>query len=105
MRVLDNPSGALVGCSRFYDLDPTQCQLAVGSNRPPKSLMLGHAFRFVDRVIFHVGAANIRSRIAMEKLGAVLVGEIAMSYFGEQSHLNVIYKIDKADWPDAAPTG
>ena len=63
-----------------------------------RALLLEHAFRFVDRVIFHVGAGNLRSRRAMEKLGGVLIGEIAMSYHGEQSHPNVIYKIDRTDW-------
>lgn len=60
--------------------------------------MLEHAFRCVDRVIFHVGAVNLRSRKAMQKLGGVLIGEVAMSYHGEQSSPNVIYKIDAADW-------
>jgi RimJ/RimL family protein N-acetyltransferase len=60
--------------------------------------MLEHAFKFVDRVIFHVGAGNLRSRKAMEKLGGVNIGEVAMTYYGETSHLNVVYKIDREDW-------
>jgi RimJ/RimL family protein N-acetyltransferase len=67
-------------------------------NRALKTLMLDHAFRFVDRVLFSVGATNFRSRKAMEKLGGVLIGEQVMSYHGEQSNPNVIYKIDKGDW-------
>ena len=39
-------------------------------NRELKSLMLGHAFRFVDRVLFVVGENNIRSQKALEKIGA-----------------------------------
>ena len=73
------------------------------ANRALKTLMLEHAFRCVDRVIFHVGAANLRSRKAMEKLGGVLIGEVTMSYHGEQSHPNVIYKIDAADWALSKP--
>ena len=109
-RVFDNITGALIGSSRYYDLDQAQRTVAIGYtfiarshwggqyNRALKTLMLEHAFRFVDRVIFHVGAANLRSRRAMEKLGGVLIGEVAMSYHGEQSHPNVIYKIDRIDW-------
>jgi N-acetyltransferase len=41
-------------------------------NREMKRLMLAHAFRFADKVIFRVGTTNIRSRRAMEKIGAVL---------------------------------
>ena len=60
--------------------------------------MLEHAFRCVDRVIFHVGAGNLRSRKAMEKIGGIHIGEVAMSYYGEPSLPNVVYKIDAADW-------
>jgi RimJ/RimL family protein N-acetyltransferase len=39
-----------------------------------KQLMLTHAFRFVDTVIFIVGTENLRSQRAVEKIGAVRVG-------------------------------
>jgi RimJ/RimL family protein N-acetyltransferase len=109
-RVFDQATGELIGSSRYYDLDEAQRAVAIGYtfiarshwgghyNRALKTLMLEHAFRFVDRVIFHVGAGNLRSRRAMEKLGGVLIGEVAMSYFGESSHQNVVYKIDAGDW-------
>lgn len=108
--VYDKASGTLIGSSRYYALDEAARCVAIGytfiarshwggqCNRALKGLMLEHAFRFVDRVIFHVGAANLRSRRAMEKLGGVLIGETAMSYSGEPSHPNVIYKIDRDDW-------
>jgi RimJ/RimL family protein N-acetyltransferase len=108
--VIDNTTGELIGSSRYYDLDEAQRSVSIGYtfiarstwgrqyNRALKTLMLDHAFRFVQRVIFHVGADNMRSRKAMEKLGGVYIGEVAVSYYGEQNHPNVIYKIDKADW-------
>ena len=37
-------------------------------------LMLEHAFRFVENVIFVIGTQNLRSQRAVEKLGAVRVG-------------------------------
>ena len=37
-------------------------------------LRLAHAFRFVDRVVFHVGPLNRRSQRAMEKIGASSLG-------------------------------
>jgi RimJ/RimL family protein N-acetyltransferase len=109
-RVFDNVTGALIGSSRYYGLDEAEGLVAIGYtfiarshwggqyNRALKTLMLEHAFKFVERVIFHVGAGNLRSRKAMEKLGGMLIGEVAMSYHGEQSHPNVIYKIDRTDW-------
>lgn len=108
--VLDNTTGELIGSSRFYDLDETQRMVAIGYtfiarstwgrqyNRELKKLMLDHAFRFVDRVVFHVGADNMRSRKAMENLGGILIGEASVAYYGEQANRNVIYKIDREDW-------
>jgi RimJ/RimL family protein N-acetyltransferase len=57
--------------------------------------MLDYAFQFVDVVIFHVGAVNIRSQKAMEKIGAVYVGEEMVAYYGEESRKNIIYQIVK----------
>lgn len=116
LRVMDNTTGALIGCSRYYEWDAAARSVAIGYtfiarshwggrfNRALKTLMLEHAFQCVDRVIFHVGAGNLRSRKAMEKLGGVLIGEVAMTYYGEQSHLNVIYKIDREDWARSKPS-
>jgi RimJ/RimL family protein N-acetyltransferase len=109
-RVIDNTNGNLIGSSRFYDLDLPARTVGVGytflarsvwggpHNRALKTLMLDHAFKFVDRVLFHVGASNFRSRKAVEKLGGILIGEQAVSYYGEPSNPNVVYKIDKDDW-------
>jgi RimJ/RimL family protein N-acetyltransferase len=112
-KVIDKGSGTVIGSSRYYDLDEAQRVVAIGYtfiarshwggrvNRALKTLMLDHAFRFVDRVIFHVGAGNLRSRKAMEKLGGVLTGEVTMSYQGEAPHRNVVYEIDRAAWAAA----
>jgi RimJ/RimL family protein N-acetyltransferase len=109
-RVLDNGNGELIGSSRYYDLDEAQRQVAIGYtfiarsrwggnyNRALKTLMLDHAFRFVDRVIFHVGVDNWRSRKAMEKIGGIYIGEEAVAYVGEPSRPNAVFKIDAADW-------
>jgi hypothetical protein len=34
----------------------------------------------------------------MEKLGATLIGTEPVSYYGEPSRLNAIYRITKNDW-------
>ena len=110
LRVLDNATGALIGSSRYYDHDEAARTIAIGYtflardhwggqyNRALKTLMLNHAFRFVDRVIFHVGIDNLRSRRAMEKLGGVYVGEVAIAYYGEQTRQNVVFEINGAAW-------
>ncbi len=110
-------AGRLIGSTRYYDLDEgrggTVCvgytfiarsAWGGGFNRAMKALMLDHAFRFVDRVIFHVGEHNLRSRRAMEKLGAILAGELEVSYYGEQATRNVVYEIAKRDWIQSVRT-
>jgi RimJ/RimL family protein N-acetyltransferase len=113
--ILDNESGQILGSSRYYDWDQSESHVAIGYtfiarshwgrnaagvnyNRQLKTLMLDHAFNYVDAVLFHVGAVNMRSRMAMQKLGATLIGEAAVAYYGEASNQNVIFRIDRPDW-------
>ena len=116
-RVLDKASGALIGSSRYYDFDEPGCTIAVGYtfiardrwggkyNGALKSLMLDHAFKFVDRVIFHIGVDNLRSRRAMEKIGGVYAGDIAVAYYGEPGQRNAIYEIEAAAWAASRAAG
>ena len=57
--------------------------------------MLNYILQFVENVIFHVGAENIRSQKAMAKLGATKIGEEEVAYFGEATRLNFVYLITK----------
>lgn len=114
--VYDNQTNEPIGSSRFYDFDAEAKTICIGYtfisrdhwgttyNRALKSLMLNHAFQFVSAVIFHVGALNLRSQKAMDKLGAEKIGEEEITYYGELSKLNFIYKIEKHRWA-ASETG
>ena len=105
--IRDAATGWAVGSSRFYDFDPNLGEVKIGYtffarscwgkgyNREVKGLMLDHAFRFVDQVVFHVGVDNRRSRIAMERLGAENVGELEVAYHGEAPKRNIVYRIRK----------
>jgi N-acetyltransferase len=55
--------------------------------------MLDHAFAEVDKVYFHIGATNLRSQIAIERLGAKKIGEEAVAYYGEPPKMNFVYEI------------
>ncbi|MBN8665134.1 MAG: GNAT family N-acetyltransferase [Chitinophagales bacterium] len=108
--ITDAATGAVIGCSRFYDYLPEQREVKIGYtffsrscwgkpyNRTVKHLMITHALQYADTIIFHVGANNIRSRKAMEKLGARFIGEEEVAYYGEASRLNVVYAITSQDW-------
>lgn len=83
---VDTTTGAIVGSTRYLGYDPASSQIEIGFtflarshwggryNGEMKRLMLEHAFRFVDRVVFHVGPSNWRSRRAVENIGGVLTG-------------------------------
>jgi len=103
--IKDAQTGVAIGSSRFYDHKPELGEIKIGYtffsrscwgkpyNSNVKHLMLDHAFTFVDRVVFHVGASNFRSQKAMEKLGAIKTGEEEVAYFGEASRWNFVYEI------------
>jgi hypothetical protein len=55
-------------------------------------------FAFVDTVRFHIGAGNVRSQIAIQRLGATKVAEQEVAYYGEPPQLNFVYAIDKPTW-------
>ncbi|GAD49057.1 putative acetyltransferase [Caenibius tardaugens NBRC 16725] len=109
LAVIDVASGAMIGSSRFQNHHPAHGgSVEIGwtflarshwggeANREMKRLMIGHALRFVERVLFVVGAQNLRSRRAMEKIGGRLKGvrEMRMMAGGPVEHLQ--YEITRA---------
>jgi N-acetyltransferase len=105
--VIDNESGQLVGSSRYYDWDPAAREVAIGYtflarsvwggtvNREVKKLMIRHAARWADRIWFHVAKGNLRSRSAMEKIGAIAVREGLRPVNGVEVPF-IYYRIDAA---------
>ncbi|OWK73158.1 GNAT family N-acetyltransferase [Flavobacteriaceae bacterium JJC] len=108
--VVSKDSGEVLGCTRFYDFDEENSSILVGYtfygrnswgknvNPQIKKVMLDYIFQYVETVIFHVGKDNIRSQIAMERLGAEKIREEEIAYFGELPKINVVYEIKKRDW-------
>ena len=60
-----------------------------------KRLMLAHAFKVVENVVFYVGDTNIRSQKAMEKIGAIKIGMVTRAYGNHPPTRNVKYLINK----------
>ena len=86
----------IIGSTRFYLSTKDSIKIGytflspeywgTGANKEIKKAMLDYAFEFVDKVYFDVGKKNIRSRTAVEKLGAVL---------SDKTDEKVFYRIDK----------
>jgi RimJ/RimL family protein N-acetyltransferase len=84
----DARDGRAIGSSRYHGYDEAKSEIEIGWtflarshwggtwNRELKDLMLRHAFRFVQSVIFKVGPQNWRSQRAVEKIGGVRVGAV-----------------------------
>jgi N-acetyltransferase len=101
---IDRASGRIIGSSRYHGEDPDARVVEIGwsflaraywggrFNGEMKRLMLEHAFRSVDRVLFIIGPDNRRSRRAVEKIGGVYAGTAADAKGRER----VVYELTPA---------
>lgn len=102
---LDLGTGKIIGSSRFHAYSEERAEVEIGwsflarshwggrYNGEMKRLMLEHAFRFVDTVVFVIGSRNVRSRRAVEKIGGVLAGARP-----ERGADRVVYEITRRSW-------
>jgi len=105
--IIDAKSQQIIGSTRFHGYTPEKSEIEIGwtflarkywggrYNWELKQLMLDHAFKFVENVIFLVGENNIRSQKAMEKIGAIRNGLVKKTYGNRPPSLNVRYVIKK----------
>ena len=102
--ITDTASGQVIGSTRYsrlqqaisVDIGYTFYATAYwgkGYNHSLKKMMLSHAFQYVPKVRFFIGASNLRSQISIERLGAFKVGEQTMAYHGEAPMHNFEYNI------------
>jgi len=71
-------------------------------NREMKSLMLDHAFKFVDRVVFVVGENNLRSQRALQKIGARFLKRVQSAMPDGTVTMNLVFVIERSGWhPDS----
>jgi RimJ/RimL family protein N-acetyltransferase len=109
LAVVENATGRIIGATRYYDWEPVAREVAIGytflarefwggsANREMKRLLIEHAAPFADAIWFHVGKGNLRSRRAMEKIGAVAAFEGQRPQNGEMIDF-VYYRIEPARW-------
>jgi len=99
---IDRENNKVIGSSRFFGLDQENSEIEIGwtflsrshwggeVNSEMKRLMLKHAFKYVKNVVFMIGPNNMRSRKAVEKIGAVHIGSRTRG--GVES---VVYRINQ----------
>jgi len=104
--VMDRETQEIVGSSRYFGFDPRKSEIEIGwtflarshwggrYNAELKRLMLDHAFKFVESVVFLIGPANVRSQRAVEKIGGALIERRKKTIRGEVVE-QVVYQIKK----------
>jgi N-acetyltransferase len=101
---IDRETQKLIGSSRyFWHTDSNELEIGWTFlarshwggvyNGEMKRLMIEHAFTSVDYVIFLVGATNIRSRKALEKIGAHLTDRRKLVTLHGRQIEHVVYQI------------
>jgi len=105
LAIIERRRGRIIGSSRYWNLEPGR-EVEIGwtflersfwggrYNGELKALMIEHALRFVPRVVFVVGENNLRSRKALEKIGATFAGQAARPG-------TVLYEIRRASVPES----
>lgn len=101
---VDSKDARMIGSSRFHGYNQEHSEIEIGwtflarshwggaYNGEMKQLMLVHAFRFVNKVVFLIGPSNLRSQKAVEKIGAVRAGS-RTNAAGQES---VVYQITRS---------
>lgn len=110
-KIVNKKTDEIMGSTRYYDYKEPESSIQIGYtfyakehwghgvNLAVKKLMLDYIFQYVARVIFQIGAVNLRSQIAIGRLGAIKIEEKEVIYYGEaQSNLNFVFAIDRNDW-------
>lgn len=107
LAAIDRKTGKIIGSSRYFGHEPEKSEIEIGwtflarsywggeYNGEMKRLMVDHALRFVESVVFLVGPENFRSRRALEKIGAVLAGRRTRT--GQHGHAveSVVYQLKR----------
>jgi RimJ/RimL family protein N-acetyltransferase len=101
--IIDKQNQKIIGSTRFHGYDPAKSEIEIVErkywggryNAEMKQLMVDHAFKFVENVVFFVGENNIRSRKATEKIGGIKAGVVEKVYGNRPPSLNVRYVIKK----------
>ena len=113
--VRDNASGAIVGCTRYFNVEPAHRRLEIGYtwyarraqrtaiNTESKLLLLAHAFESLSciAVEFRTHWLNHASRAAIARLGAKQDGILRNHQIAADGTLRdtVVFSIIESEWP------
>ncbi len=109
-KIIEKSTGKIAGSTRFYDYNEKENSILIGYtfyatkywgkgiNHDVKVMMLDYIFQHVNQVYFHIGSDNVRSQMAISRLGVKKVAENKTAYFGESPTPNFVYSLNKEKW-------
>ena len=107
--VIDKKAGEVIGSTRYFRVKETQNAIEIGwtfltrrywggdYNKSMKLLMMNYAYQFVENILFFINENNLRSRMAVEKIGGERVVELENKVLDTRAASTVIYKIAKPE--------
>jgi RimJ/RimL family protein N-acetyltransferase len=107
LAIRERASGRIVGASRYSLEARLPGEVEIGwtflardhwggaTNREVKRLMIGHALEAVERVVFRIAETNLRSRRAVEKIGAVLTDRVEAIEIGGRPLPHLVYALGR----------
>jgi N-acetyltransferase len=114
---LDGRTGRVIGSTSYYEVQPTSRALAIGytwlgrpwwrtgHNTEAKLLLLRQAFDVLGaaRVVWHTDIRNVRSQVAIERLGAGKEGVLRKHRIRPDGSWRdtVQYSMTDDEWPQA----
>lgn len=108
--VEERASGRIIGSSRYDHARALPGEVEIGwtflardhwggaTNGEMKRLMIDHALGVMQAVIFLVGETNLRSRRALEKIGARLTPRVDEAEMAGRTVRHLVYRIGREGW-------
>jgi RimJ/RimL family protein N-acetyltransferase len=103
--MIEKSTQKIIGSTCYYYYKPEDSSIAIGYtffgkqywgkgyNQSSKKLLIDYAFKFVDKIYFHIGSTNFRSQIATKRIGAV-----QLENSKETQKDSIDFLIQKKDW-------
>ena len=108
--VIDKKTGKIIGSNRFSEITGTEDAVEIGwsflhfdywggkTNREVKSMLMAHAFQFVNNTVYYIDKNNPRSIKATEKLGGKLISNHLDDSIVRRNSDDLTYIIQKKNW-------
>jgi RimJ/RimL family protein N-acetyltransferase len=107
LTIIDKITSKIIGSSRYKKIDGFQNGVEIGwtflerkywggkYNKQVKDLMIDHAFKYVENIIFYVDKNNFRSQRAVEKLSGQKIEKSEYENLPKTSLDNLTFVIKK----------